>query len=185
MNSPWDSTRNVSSRVRNICLNSFGFRCLFLLASVMSLSLLALGQQATIVGTVTDPSGAALPGVTITVTSLDSSAVKKIRTNDAGQYVVPDLNIGHYSVKAESSGFKTAEQKNVALQVGDRDRIDFHHAGWRRSGDGYRRSQSSTCADRFWRAEQRHHGAADFTDRSERAQHVSTWQRWCRGHRVR
>ncbi len=125
MNSPWDSTRNVSSRVRNICLNSFGFRCLFLLASVMSLSLLALGQQATIVGTVTDPSGAALPGVTITVTSLDSSAVKKIRTNDAGQYVVPDLNIGHYSVKAESSGFKTAEQKNVALQVGDRDRIDF------------------------------------------------------------
>ena len=125
MNSPWDSTRNLSSRVRNICLNSIGFRFVFLLASVMSLSLLALGQQATIVGTVTDPSGAALPGVTITVTSLDSNAVKKIQTNEAGQYVVPDLNIGHYSVKAESSGFKTAEQKNVALQVGDRDRIDF------------------------------------------------------------
>ena len=70
-------------------------------------------------------SGAALLGVTITVTSMDSSAVKKIRTNDAGQYVVPDLNIGHYSVKAEASGFKVAEQKNVVLQVGDRDRIDF------------------------------------------------------------
>src|SRR5579864_2337459 len=125
MNSPRDSTRNVSSRVRKNCLNSFGFRFVLLLASVMSLSLLAVGQQATIVGTVTDPSGATLPGVTITVTNLDSSAVKKIQTNEAGQYVVPDLNIGHYSIKAESSGFKTAEQTNVALQVGDRDRIDF------------------------------------------------------------
>src|SRR5579864_9562339 len=125
MNLPRDSTRNVSSRVRKNCLNSFGFRFVLLLASVMSLSLLAVGQQATIVGTVTDPSGATLPGVTITVTNLDSSAVKKIQTNEAGQYVVPDLNIGHYSIKAESSGFKTAEQTNVALQVGDRDRIDF------------------------------------------------------------
>ena len=38
---------------------------------------------------------------------------------------VADLNIGHYSVKAELAGFKSSEQKNVVLQVGDRDRIDF------------------------------------------------------------
>ena len=85
----------------------------------------ALAQQATVVGTVSDSSGAALPNVSITVTNAESHAVKKIQTNAAGQYVVPDLNIGHYSVRAEASGFKTEEQKNIVLQVGDRDRIDF------------------------------------------------------------
>ena len=82
-------------------------------------------SRATLSGTVTDPSGAALPNVSIAITNLESNAVKKIQTNDAGQYVVPDLNIGHYRVTAELAGFKIAEQKNVVLQVGDRDRIDF------------------------------------------------------------
>jgi hypothetical protein len=66
-----------------------------------------------------------LPNVNITITSAESGVVKKTQTNDAGQYVMPDMNIGHYSVKAESTGFKAAEQKNVVLQVGDRDRVDF------------------------------------------------------------
>jgi len=105
--------------------NGVGLRSAFVLILLVCSSLLAAAQQGTIVGTVTDPSGAALPNVTITLTSLDSNAVKKIQTNEAGQYVLPDLNIGHYSVKAELGGFKTAEQKNVTLQVGDRDRIDF------------------------------------------------------------
>jgi len=91
----------------------------------MGISIAAIAQQATIVGTVTDPSGAALPNVNVTVTNLDSNAVKQIQTNASGQFVVPDLNIGHYSVKAELAGFKSSEQKNVVLQVGDRDRIDF------------------------------------------------------------
>ena len=99
---------------------------LVLMSSFLSvLCISTAAQQATIVGTVTDSSGAALPAVRITITNLESSAVKKIQTNEAGQYVVPDLNIGHYSLKAESTGFKTAEQKNVVLQVGDRTRIDF------------------------------------------------------------
>ena len=125
MSSPRNSPRNLPLCVRNISVKSIGFRFVFVIAFLMSFSLLAVAQQATIVGTVTDPSRAALPGVTITVTNVDSNAVKKIQTNEVGQYVVPDLNIGHYSVKAESSGFKAVEQKNITLQVGDRDRIDF------------------------------------------------------------
>src|SRR5260221_7893708 len=96
-----------------------------LLPALMFLAISAIAQQATVVGTVTDPSGAALPNVNITVINLESNAVKKIQTNAAGQFVVPDLNIGHYSVKAELAGFKSSEQKDVVLQVGDRDRIDF------------------------------------------------------------
>src|SRR5450432_3691505 len=96
-----------------------------LLSVVMGISIAAIAQQATIVGTITDPSGAALPNVNVTVTNLDSNAVKQMQTNASGQFVIPDLNIGHYSVKAELAGFKSSEQKNVVLQVGDRDRIDF------------------------------------------------------------
>ena len=125
MNSKWNSTHSVLMHSRTIFTNCFGIRSISVLALLICSSLLAVAQQATIVGTATDPSGAALPNVTITVTSLDSNAVKKIQTNEAGQYVLPDLNIGHYSVKAELAGFKTAEQKNITLQVGDRDRIDF------------------------------------------------------------
>src|SRR4029077_16080891 len=39
--------------------------------------------------------------------------------------VVPDLHIGHYMVKVEAGGFKTTEQKDVVLNVGDRTRLDF------------------------------------------------------------
>jgi len=95
------------------------------LVAVCALSTTAFAQQATVVGTVTDPAGAALPNVNITVTNIDSGVAKSIQTNSAGQYVIPDLNIGHYNVKAEATGFKTTEQKNIALEVGARDRIDF------------------------------------------------------------
>ena len=93
--------------------------------AVVGISLSALAQQATIVGTITDPSGAAMPNVDVTVINIESNAVKKIQTNADGQYVIPDLNIGHYTVKAEMAGFKASERKGVVLQVGDRDRIDF------------------------------------------------------------
>ena len=97
---------------------------LFLFALV-AVSFAANAQDATIVGTVTDPSGAAVPNVKITVTNLETSLVHTAATNDSGQYVLPELKIGHYDAKAEASGFKIAEQKGVVLQVGDRARIDF------------------------------------------------------------
>jgi hypothetical protein len=89
------------------------------------LPICALGQQATIVGTVTDPSGAVVPNVTITSTNTETGQSHTTATNEAGQFVVPDLQIGHYDFKAAVSGFKAAEQKNVVLSVGDRLRVDF------------------------------------------------------------
>jgi len=125
MNSTCNSTRNVLWCVRNVTALCFTQRFVFVIALLLTYSQLAGAQQATLVGTVTDPSGATLAGVSITVTSLDSNASRKLQTNEAGQYGFPDLNIGHYSVRAESAGFKTVEQKNITLQVGDRTRIDF------------------------------------------------------------
>ena len=93
--------------------------------TVFAASTAAIAQQATVVGTVVDPAGAALPNVNITATNVESGVAKTIQTNSSGQYVIPDLNIGHYNMKAEATGFKSTEQKNIVLQVGDRDRIDF------------------------------------------------------------
>jgi hypothetical protein len=85
----------------------------------------AVAQEATIVGTVTDPSGAVIANAKVTATNAETGVARTITTNDAGQYVLPGVHIGHYDVKAEASGLKVAEQKNVLLQVGDRARVDF------------------------------------------------------------
>ena len=91
----------------------------------LCLSSSVMAQDATIVGTVTDPSGASVPNVKITLTNLETGLVHTAVTSDSGQYAIPELKIGHYDAKAEASGFKIAEQKGVVLQVGDRARIDF------------------------------------------------------------
>jgi len=88
----------------------------------------AFAQEATVVGTVTDPSGAAVANAKVTVTNLDTNLAKNYTTNDAGQYTAVDIHIGHYTIKVETSGFKTAERKDLVLQVGDRARADFQLA---------------------------------------------------------
>src|SRR5438552_10341682 len=95
--------------------------CAFVLAAAFQ----AFAQDATLVGTVTDPSGAAVPNVSITITSADTGLVNQTSTNDVGQYVVPTLRVGHYTVKATSQGFKISERKDLVLNVGDRTRVDF------------------------------------------------------------
>jgi Carboxypeptidase regulatory-like domain/TonB-dependent Receptor Plug Domain/TonB dependent receptor len=82
-------------------------------------------SEATIVGTVTDPSGASVANATITITNLDTGLSRTMNTTGDGQYVVPDLRIGRYTVRAAAAGFKTTEQQNITLQVGDRARVDL------------------------------------------------------------
>jgi len=94
---------------------------LFLLAS----ALCAFGQEATIVGSVTDPSGASVPSVKVTLTNTDTNITTAVSTSGDGQYAAPDLHIGHYVVRAEAKGFKAGEQKGIMLNVGDHTRVDF------------------------------------------------------------
>jgi carboxypeptidase family protein/TonB-dependent receptor-like protein len=88
-------------------------------------SLPAFAQEATIVGTVTDQTGAVVANAKITATNTDTGVARTATTNEAGQYVLPGVHIGHYDVKAEAPGLKVAEQKGLVLQVGDRTRADF------------------------------------------------------------
>jgi hypothetical protein len=88
-------------------------------------ALYSFAQEATIVGTVTDPSGAALPNVAITVTHVETGEARTSVTNGDGQYVVSALPIGHYNVGAKAAGFSSAERNNIVLNVNDRSRVDF------------------------------------------------------------
>jgi len=106
-------------------LCSWPTRLALLLFLVVGLPFLAAGQEATIVGTVTDPTGGVVPNVTITITNVQTGAVRTMTTNEAGQFVAANLPVGKYDVRAEASGFKTEEQKGVQLNVNDRDRVDF------------------------------------------------------------
>ena len=107
-------------------VKKFRLRFLFvLLVALIGFCVSTSAQQTTIVGTVTDPSGASVPNVAITVTNVDTGATHTIPTNDSGQYVAVDLQIGHYVVKAEAKGFKVAEQKDIVLTIGARIRVDF------------------------------------------------------------
>ena len=72
----------------------------------------------TIEGTVKDSSGAALPGVTVTVTNTDTGAKRVVVTAAEGTYRAPLLPLGKYDVVAELQGFKKFEQKGITLSAG-------------------------------------------------------------------
>ena len=107
-------------------LRRSGLRLALLLGAMVGIFVAqGLAQEATIVGTVTDPTGAAVVNATITLTNNETGVQRTLPTNSDGQYVAPDLHIGHYTVRASASGFKAAEEKGITLNVGDRTRIDF------------------------------------------------------------
>jgi Carboxypeptidase regulatory-like domain len=102
--------------------------CLSLLV-IFYLSLIpnAFAQRitGTILGTVTDPTGAIIPGVTITVTNVETNLRQNTVTNESGCYEIPYLPLGEYVVIAELSGFKRAEVRGVVLRVESQGRVDI------------------------------------------------------------
>ncbi|HTZ48216.1 MAG TPA: carboxypeptidase regulatory-like domain-containing protein [Verrucomicrobiae bacterium] len=101
------------------------FSWVALLIVFLGLPFFSAAQEATIVGTVTDPSGSVVPNVTVTITNVKTGINRTLSTNDVGQYVAPGLPIGTYDLKAEASGFKVEESRGVTLNVNDRIRVDF------------------------------------------------------------
>ena len=78
----------------------------------------------TIEGTVKDEQGALLPGVTVTVTNIDTGDQRVVVTNESGLYRAPLLTLGTYRVSAELQGFKKFEQTGVSLRAGQTAVID-------------------------------------------------------------
>jgi hypothetical protein len=98
---------------------------LILLLGLALLNTVAYSQEtASIVGTVTDPTGAAVPGARITITNSETGIVRSTATNATGSYAAHELAIGHYNVKVEAPGFKTYERTAITLNVNDTARAD-------------------------------------------------------------
>jgi Carboxypeptidase regulatory-like domain/TonB-dependent Receptor Plug Domain len=87
-----------------------------------------VGQEitATVLGTVTDSTGAVVAGATIIVMNADQGIVaRRLTTSRSGDYVVPLLAIGHYNVSADAAGFKTTLETGIELSVNDRRAVNF------------------------------------------------------------
>src|ERR1700734_3819051 len=107
------------------------------LAAVVALLLLsglwtlkASGQAVfgSIIGTVTDPSGAAVSNAKITVLNQGKGTTDQTTTNESGNYTVTHLIPDVYQVRIEAPGFKTIEFKNVALSADTDQRVDGQFA---------------------------------------------------------
>ncbi|MGB0035780.1 MAG: TonB-dependent receptor [Candidatus Acidiferrales bacterium] len=84
-----------------------------------------VGSSGNVSGTVTDPSGAAVPKVTVTVTQAEKAIRRTAVTDDSGQYRVTGLLPSDYDVSAGLSGFQTAVLKGVVVNVGQTTIVDF------------------------------------------------------------
>jgi outer membrane receptor protein involved in Fe transport len=80
--------------------------------------------RGTILGTVTDSSGAALVGATVTIHNVDTGIDRITQTNTDGSYLVPELQIGTYTVAVSMNGFQKAVTTGVVVDVASEKRID-------------------------------------------------------------
>ena len=78
-----------------------------------------------VLGTVSDQSGAALQGAEILITDLQRGTVRTLTTDNAGQYVVPDLVPSLYSLRVSAHGFRSVQQTGVQVEVAQDVRLDF------------------------------------------------------------
>jgi len=98
---------------------------LSLVVLLISAPLFSQANLASIQGTVTDQSGAAVAGASVTVTDAARGVSRTLTTDQAGEYNAAALVPGTKTVRVDFAGFKTVERTNVVLEVGDNVRVDF------------------------------------------------------------
>src|SRR6187551_1499987 len=96
---------------------------LWLCASGTSWAQAVAGSQVS--GVVKDSSGGVLPGVEVTVTKTDTGTTRTVFTGADGAYVLPNLPVGPYKLKAVLQGFNTYVQEGIVLQVNTNPTIDI------------------------------------------------------------
>src|SRR5206468_2132285 len=95
----------VNVRCRNMSRIQFSL-CLSLMVSLLARVAPAQVVSGTIVGTVVDASGAVITGAAVTLTNDQTNIEFKTRTDEAGNYIIPNLPSGSYTLKVEANGFK-------------------------------------------------------------------------------
>ena len=106
------------------------FRRCVIFATMMLLPVMAFGQSlnSSISGTVTDASGAVVPGAELTLTSVQRQMSNKSTSGSDGLYSFPNLVPGNYELKVVAKGFKPTIQKGLSVTVSQLARVDVRLA---------------------------------------------------------
>ena len=121
----WRVLKPSRPRLPRTALDQHSARPLFPPHAGLSLTASAQEDRRNPVGTVTDPVRRGHAQRRNHHSNTDTNQPTHLTTNQGGEYVAADLPIGHYVVRAEASGFKAGEQKNITLNVGSRTRADI------------------------------------------------------------
>src|SRR6266571_2725655 len=96
-----------------------------MLCLVFTISAFAQSTNASLGGTVSDSTGALIPGVTITATNTNTGIAQTNLTNESGVYQFPVLSTGTYKITAELPGFQTQAVNNFTLGISQQARLNF------------------------------------------------------------
>ncbi len=101
-----------------------GVVCLALAVLVGCLPAFSQVNTGRILGTISDQTGGVVAGAMVTVTNSQTGVARNLTTDQAGEYVAPNLNPGTYTVRASAGGFQTFERQNITLGLGQDARVD-------------------------------------------------------------
>ena len=96
-----------------------------LLIAICGLGARAQYEDGSLIGSIHDATGAAVLNASVTVTNVNSGNVIKVEVNGAGDYEVPSLRAGVYTIQASAPGFAPTEARNITIAVAGRQRIDL------------------------------------------------------------
>jgi len=106
--------------------SSLFLKCLFAFVFVLLGSRLqAQYDNGSLVGTIRDATGAPIPNATVIITNMATAIATQAKTNATGDYEVPTLHVGVYTISATAPGFASAVAKNINIEVGGREHIDL------------------------------------------------------------
>jgi len=100
--------------------------CLLVASALVFCVAVRAQDTATIVGTVTDPSGGVIPGAKVAVSNPEKGFTREFTTNTAGEYTAAKVPIGDYVITAENEGFQKLVRSGITLAVGQTLRVDMH-----------------------------------------------------------
>lgn len=101
---------------------------LLALLTIFTSAAFAQLTTADILGTVTDATGAEVPGATVVLKDLGTNQTRTTISNGSGEYTFTLLPVGHYSIDIKAKGFQESITKDLAVEAGDRARADVHLA---------------------------------------------------------
>src|SRR4030095_15561225 len=100
------------------------FKLVLLLAAIAAVAAAQTTGTATMLGAVTDPTGAIVPGVKVTGVNNETNFIFTSTTTSEGTWYIPNLNPGMYQLKIEAQGFKSYIRDGIQLRTAESPRFD-------------------------------------------------------------